>query len=103
MLQPINREEFPWVNFTIGAVDGGGEATVIPIYVQITDINDNNPMFNRTQYTAEVSENVAVGYEVLVVTATDADIGQFANLTYSLSGGNGDFVIDPVTVSGDWG
>ena len=95
----IDREELPWVNFTIGAVDGGGNTQVVPIYVEITDINDNNPMFDREQFTGMVSENADVGTQVLVVTATDADLGEFGDLTYSLTGGNGAFTIDPVTVS----
>ena len=87
------------MNFTIGAVDGGGNTKVIPIYVEITDINDNNPMFDTDRFTGMVSENANVGTQVLIVTATDIDLGQFANLTYSLTGGNGAFTIDPVTVS----
>ena len=97
---PIDRETLPWVNFTIGAVDGGGNTQVIPISVEITDINDNNPKFDKDQFTGMVSENANVGTQVLIVTATDIDLGQFANLTYSLTGGNGAFTIDPVTVSG---
>ncbi|XP_072050702.1 cadherin-23-like [Amphiura filiformis] len=96
---PIDREELPWVNFTIGAVDGGGRTKVIPIYVEITDINDNNPMFDQEQFTGNVSENAEIGTEVVVITATDLDIGVFGNLTYVIRGGNvgNAFRIDPRT------
>ena len=100
---PIDRETLPWVNFTIGAVDndGAGNTKTIPIYVQITDINDNNPMFTMDKFTGSVSENAGVGTEVLVITATDLDIGVNADLMYTIIGGNidGAFRIDPVTVS----
>lgn len=57
-----------------------------------------------------VYEDVPVGTVILMVSATDADSGNFAVIEYSLVDGEGKFAINPTTVSGqrrawvwDWG
>ena len=51
---------------------GGGEQ----VKVLILDINDNTPMFSESQYVVDVSEAVAVGTEILTVSALDLDEDQ---------------------------
>ena len=56
-------------------------------------MNDNPPIFTR-QFSIKVPENLAVGSFVLQVTSSDADIGDNALATYSLSSTDGTFRID---------
>ena len=41
--------------------------------VTLTDVNDNSPVFNATEYPVNVYENAADGADVVTVKATDLD------------------------------
>ena len=56
------------------------------VIVTVTDINDNAPVFNQTQYSLQVREDIATNTIIDVIEATDEDSGSNALLTYSLSG-----------------
>ena len=43
----------------------------IRIKVLIEDVNDNNPMFEQSEYIVELKENTPVGHVVTTLTATD--------------------------------
>ena len=48
---------------------------VAVVVVTVTDINDNSPVFNSSDYTASVSEAAQTGHIVLTsVEAVDADL-----------------------------
>ncbi|NXE32689.1 CAD23 protein, partial [Ptilorrhoa leucosticta] len=95
----VDYEEVQWLNFTVRASDNGSprRSAEIPVYLQIVDINDNNPVFSQPSYQKAVFEDVPLGTVVVRVTATDADSGQFALIQYSLSDGEGKFGINPNT------
>uniref|UniRef100_A0A8C5NNU2 Cadherin related 23 n=1 Tax=Junco hyemalis TaxID=40217 RepID=A0A8C5NNU2_JUNHY len=95
----VDYEEVQWLNFTVRASDNGSprRSAEIPVYLQIVDINDNNPVFSQPSYQKSVFEDVPLGTVILTVTATDADSGQFALIQYSLSDGEGKFGINPNT------
>uniref|UniRef100_A0A8C3N8H9 Cadherin-23 n=1 Tax=Geospiza parvula TaxID=87175 RepID=A0A8C3N8H9_GEOPR len=95
----VDYEEVQWLNFTVRASDNGSprRSAEIPVYLQIVDINDNNPVFSQPSYQKAVFEDVPLGTVILSVTATDADSGQFALIQYSLSDGEGKFGINPNT------
>ncbi|XP_011940761.1 PREDICTED: cadherin-23 isoform X7 [Cercocebus atys] len=95
----VDYEEVHWLNFTVRASDNGSppRAAQIPVYLEIVDINDNNPIFDQPSYQEAVFENVPVGTVILTVTATDADSGNFALIEYSLGDGEGKFAINPTT------
>jgi|GEM_PF-4745070 len=69
-------------------------ATVAPITIQLTDVNEA-PSLTGASYS--LAENSAVGTLVGSVTGTDPDAGQ--SLTYAIVGGNpaGAFAINAVT------
>lgn len=48
----VDYEEVQWLNFTIRASDNGSprRSAEIPVYLQIVDINDNNPVFSQPSY-----------------------------------------------------
>ena len=62
-----------------------GRAVVL---VNVDDINDNAPAFDRVQYSARVLEEKPSGTFVAMVTATDKDTGTNAQLSYSFTSGN---------------
>ncbi|NWZ91402.1 CAD23 protein, partial [Nesospiza acunhae] len=95
----VDYEEVQWLNFTVRASDNGSprRSAEIPVYLQIVDINDNNPVFSQPSYQKAVFEDVPLGTVILSVTATDEDSGQFALIQYSLSDGEGKFGINPNT------
>lgn len=56
--------------------------------VEITDINDNSPVFYPTFYQVTISED-SINNELLeVVNATDADSGTNGAISYAIVGGN---------------
>ena len=59
----------------------GATATVV---IQLNDINDNRPQFGGQAFQAMVTENSPSGTGVFDVSATDADLGLNAAITYSL-------------------
>jgi len=50
--------------------------------VNITDINDNRPVFSESTYETAVVENTTVGETVHIVMATDQDSGTNGEITY---------------------
>ncbi|NXD68781.1 CAD23 protein, partial [Eolophus roseicapillus] len=95
----VDYEEVQWLNFTVRASDNGSprRSSEIPVYLQIVDINDNNPVFSQPSYQKAVFEDVPLGTVILRVKATDADSGRFALIQYSLGDGEGKFGINPNT------
>lgn len=67
------------------------------VEVQVTDINDNSPVFASSSVTKSVLEDAEVGFNVTAVPATDKDSGFNKEIRYSLRGGEGSFSIDPVS------
>ncbi|CDQ63922.1 unnamed protein product [Oncorhynchus mykiss] len=55
------------------------------VIIDIIDVNNNAPEFQRTSYKATVDENVPVGTNVLAVKATDLDSGENGYVTYSIA------------------
>ncbi|KAM4636899.1 cadherin-23 [Discoglossus pictus] len=95
----VDYEQVQWLNFTVRASDNGSpqRSAEIPVYLQIVDINDNNPIFSQPSYQKPLFEDMALGSTVLRIKATDADSGRFALIQYSLVDGEGRFGINPTT------
>uniref|UniRef100_I3M2D2 Cadherin-23 n=1 Tax=Ictidomys tridecemlineatus TaxID=43179 RepID=I3M2D2_ICTTR len=58
----VDYEEVHWLNFTVRASDNGSppRAAEIPVYLEIVDVNDNNPIFDQPSYQEAVLEDVPV-------------------------------------------
>eukprot|EP00057_Strongylocentrotus_purpuratus_P002283 XP_003724198.1 PREDICTED: protocadherin Fat 4 [Strongylocentrotus purpuratus] len=99
LLVTVDREQQPWVNLTVLAVDKGTPSlnTSIPVYLEIIDNNDNNPVFGAQSHTPTIIESAPIGAFVFNVNATDADSGGSGQVTYSLIGGDGKFTINQDT------
>ncbi|XP_060233378.1 protocadherin gamma-B2 isoform X14 [Meriones unguiculatus] len=81
----LDREEQNSHQLVLTAVDGGDppRSGTAQIRIQVTDANDNPPVFSQDVYRVTLREGVPPGFPVLQVTATDQDEGVNAEITYS--------------------
>ena len=84
-------------NLTVVATDGGVNplSTSATVQIDVTDVNDNIPVFLNSVFTADVTEHVG-STVVFTAVASDADSGVNAQLRFSLSS-NLYFSIDQIT------
>ncbi|KAM4836847.1 protocadherin Fat 1 isoform 5-T5 [Thomomys bottae] len=101
LVRALDYEQFPQHKIFVRAVDGGmpplsSEAMVT---VDVTDLNDNPPLFDQQIYQAKISEHATHGHFVMCVKAYDADSSDADKLDYSIVSGNDhkNFVIDSKT------
>ncbi|XP_074032325.1 cadherin 87A [Leptinotarsa decemlineata] len=82
------------VTLTVMATDGKYTSTSI-VNITILDVNNNAPVFLKSNYMESILEDVPVGSSIGEVQATDADNGENAVVEYSLQkGAYDDFMID---------
>ncbi|XP_032400608.1 protein dachsous [Etheostoma spectabile] len=81
---------------TISISDGVSSDSAV-VEVQVTDVNDNSPVFTSDSVTESVPEDADVGSNVTVVPATDKDSSFNQEIRYSLRGGEGKFSVHPVS------
>ncbi|XP_031305071.2 protocadherin gamma-B1 isoform X18 [Camelus dromedarius] len=83
--KPLDREQQNYHHLTLTAVDGGDPplSGTTQIRIQVTDANDNAPVFSQDTYRVSLQENVSRGTSVLQVMATDQDEGINAEITYA--------------------
>lgn len=65
--------------------------------VTILDANDNPPVFVKALASFRITENAINGTIVFRLSATDADLGANANITYVMITDTSDFYVDPFT------
>ncbi|XP_072558450.1 protocadherin alpha-C2-like isoform X1 [Paramormyrops kingsleyae] len=85
----LDREIVAEYNITFSARDLGTPSlsTTTRISIQVSDINDNAPVFARQAYTVYVTENNVPGASIFSVTAVDPDWDYNACLSYFILGG----------------
>ncbi|XP_041282155.1 protocadherin beta-16-like, partial [Onychostruthus taczanowskii] len=83
----LDREETPQYILSVTAADAGSPplTSTQTFTVDISDVNDNAPVFNQTSYSMYVRENSVPTVFVGAVSAADADVGLNAKVTYSLA------------------
>ncbi|KAM7042587.1 protocadherin beta-15-like [Acridotheres tristis] len=83
----LDREHTARYVLSVTAADAGSPPLTAThtFTVDISDVNDNAPVFNQTSYTMYVRENNAATVFVGAVSAADADVGLNAKVTYSLA------------------
>ncbi|KAH9496049.1 Protocadherin-11 Y-linked [Bulinus truncatus] len=82
----LDREKQDRYVLLVAATDGGPQPMTgtLTVHVNVTDVNDNSPVFTQQDYSYSVVETAAVGDIIGKVTATDRDIGKNADIRYSL-------------------
>ncbi|XP_057706138.1 protocadherin Fat 2 isoform X2 [Corythoichthys intestinalis] len=95
--EPLDREANAAYSLTITATDGKFQ-TPVRVHVDVLDHNDNAPQCQQLLYSEDVMENSPSGTFVLKVSASDADEGPNALISFSLHGPDADqFHLDSVT------
>ncbi|XP_061923836.1 protocadherin Fat 3a isoform X3 [Entelurus aequoreus] len=86
---------------TLEARDGGTPplSAITTVNINLTDVNDNSPMFSRELYTAVVSEEASIGESIVQLSAEDTDSQLNGEILYSIVSGDRDnqFFIDPLS------
>uniref|UniRef100_A0A8C5P6Y2 FAT atypical cadherin 1 n=1 Tax=Leptobrachium leishanense TaxID=445787 RepID=A0A8C5P6Y2_9ANUR len=100
IIEGLDYETSPEYYLTVEATDGGTPplSDVATVNINVTDVNDNSPLFTQTTYTAVVTEDAASGQPIIMVVADDADGPLNSHIRYSITDGNqgNTFLIDPV-------
>ncbi|XP_040200854.1 protocadherin gamma-B2-like isoform X31 [Rana temporaria] len=93
----IDREKTSHYNITIKALDNGSPqlSTNITFQLCVSDVNDNMPIFDQTNYIVYVQENNPQGTSIYRIHALDHDINENSKISYSILIGN----IDDIPVS----
>ncbi|XP_062282131.1 protocadherin beta-16-like [Scomber scombrus] len=103
----LDRERSSEYNITVTCSDEGvpSLSSSVTLTLQISDVNDNAPVFDRSSYEAYIKENNTPGLSIFTVKARDADWNQNARVSYILedSSVNGVPVSSYVSVSADSG
>ena len=81
----LDREAKSLYIITIQATNNDeNKTTTKVILINVTDENDNPPVFSRHNYSVTIFSNRSIGSEVLRVNAKDADIGENARISFHL-------------------
>ncbi|XP_073677174.1 protocadherin gamma-A5-like isoform X35 [Garra rufa] len=103
----LDRERESGYNISVTCADEGvpSLSSSVTLSLQISDVNDNAPVFDKSSYEASVQENNTPGLSIFTVRARDADFNQNARVSYILedSSINGVPVSSLVSVSPDSG
>uniref|UniRef100_A0A672YH26 Cadherin domain-containing protein n=1 Tax=Sphaeramia orbicularis TaxID=375764 RepID=A0A672YH26_9TELE len=92
--QPFDRETISEYDIKITATDSGSPplSSSDTLHLQVSDVNDNGPVFDKNVYSAQITENNSPGQSIITVSAQDSDWNQNARVSYFLEdthiGGN---------------
>uniref|UniRef100_A0A8C1WP23 FAT atypical cadherin 3a n=1 Tax=Cyprinus carpio TaxID=7962 RepID=A0A8C1WP23_CYPCA len=99
--RPLDFESCKDYFLTVEATDGGTPplSAVTMVNINLTDVNDNAPMFSRDAYSVSISEDANIGDTVVKVTAEDVDSQANGDILYSIVSGDREnqFFIEPIT------
>ena len=95
----LERETQDWYLLKVKAKDNGTppRSSTVDIIISVTDANDNAPVFLNRTYVMSLMEGNAAKTYVGTVAASDADIGQNAEILYSFDGMDNRFAINSKT------
>lgn len=99
MSEPQTPYLNPFIKKLLFLLCAGGLSTTAIVKIQLTDLNDNRPIFYPREYNVSLRESSPTSASVVVVVASDPDSGRFGTVTYRIVAGNdaGIFRIDRVT------
>ncbi|XP_072558098.1 protocadherin alpha-4-like [Paramormyrops kingsleyae] len=81
----LDRESVPQYEIRITAKDMGTPSlsSVKAFRVELSDVNDNSPLFSQSPYTFYLMENNDPGASIFKISASDADENENALISYS--------------------
>ena len=90
----LDREVKDLYNFRVFANDGNvAVESETQVRITVTDANDNDPIFDQSEYSFTVEEEQPIGAFVGQVAASDRDSGANGRVVYSIVG-TSDFSIN---------
>jgi protocadherin-16/23 len=101
----LDREQQSEFRLEIRALDisasNNPQSSAVTVKVEIADINDNAPVWDKDPITIEISEDSPIGSLIYNFTATDADTGSNSEIQYKLvkqvPSEQDTFAVDPLT------
>nr|XP_046181106.1 protocadherin alpha-2-like isoform X10 [Oncorhynchus gorbuscha] len=101
----LDREKQPVIQLKLTAIDGGKppRSGTLLIIINVQDVNDNIPVFNKQLYKFRVTENVRFGTIIAALNASDLDEGINSEIEYSLIGRGSLNLPDVFTVNSETG
>lgn len=96
--KPLDREKMSHFSLKATVKDGGNLEweCICQVEIEVTDVNDNPPIFSMPSYSINVPENSPENLLLLKVHASDPDKAINRKVTYALEG-NDIFVLDGQT------
>lgn len=91
MIGNLDYEEIKQFTFNVIASDNGDSISLnasCNVEIEVLDVNDNSPKFNKRIYTGSIRENSPLGTKILQIKATDADSEHFGRVSYTLKSDN---------------
>ncbi|XP_062870185.1 protocadherin-16-like [Trichomycterus rosablanca] len=90
LTEQLDFETTPCYNLTVVVSDRGvpQRSSSVPVVIAVSDVNDNPPIFSRSEYVVALSEEASSGTEILRLSATDPDSAPNAVIQYSISSGD---------------
>ena len=84
LLRPLDHETQTQHQLIVMAKDHGSpqRSAELTIFINVQDVNDNPPVFQKRVYTFRVSEHEPVNHEFGQLSATDDDSGNNGKVTY---------------------
>lgn len=65
------------------------------VHINITDANTHRPVFQSPHYTVDINEDRPIGSTVVIISASDDDVGENARISYFLEDNIPQFLINP--------
>uniref|UniRef100_A0A8C8AD23 Protocadherin-16 n=1 Tax=Otus sunia TaxID=257818 RepID=A0A8C8AD23_9STRI len=85
LARPLDREAQALHALVVQATDvPGGHFALVPVAIEVKDVNDNKPYFPVEVLSASMRENLPPGTLVTTLRAVDADTGVFGELRYTV-------------------
>lgn len=85
--KPLDYETQKSYSLTMEARDGGGKVNTVNVLIDLEDVNDNEPVFEQTEYSRIVREGATSFEPQMFIRATDADGPQQGDgkITYTIA------------------
>ncbi|NXX49867.1 PCD16 protein, partial [Tricholaema leucomelas] len=85
LARPLDCEAQALHTLVVRAADEpGGHFALVPVAIEVKDVNDNKPYFPLAVLSASLRENLPPGTLVATLRAADADRGAFGELHYAV-------------------
>jgi len=85
------------LNVTVFDMGSPQRSSSLVVQVDIEDVNDNAPVFERTSYIVSVLEDAALGSVLVTMSAHDRDVGDNGRIIYHLAAESDLFSVNSAT------